>query len=321
MEASSIGMEEHRLQGTRIRVALFTNLTQDHLDYHGSMESYWQSKRKLFDWPGLAHAVVNTDDTAGERLADELTQQGALDVWTVSMHHAARLEARRITHGDEGLAFDVVEGDAIQRLQTRLMGAFNVSNLLGVIAAMRCVDVSLEDAVRACALLEPVPGRVQCVSQAGQPVVVVDYAHTPDALAKTLQALRPLAQRRGGALWCVFGCGGDRDATKRPIMGAIAAQHADHVVVTSDNPRSEKPESIIAQILRGQCSAQNISVQVDRALAIAQTVQQAAVRDVILLAGKGHEATQEVAGVKTAFVDMEHATLALARRSVVGAAA
>jgi UDP-N-acetylmuramoyl-L-alanyl-D-glutamate--2,6-diaminopimelate ligase len=214
-----------------------------------------------------------------------------------------------------------VEGSEIKHLQTRLIGEFNVSNLLGVIAAMRCLGVALDVAVPACATLLPVPGRMECVGAAGQPVVAVDYAHTPDALMKALLALRPLAQRRGGALWCVFGCGGDRDASKRPVMGAIAAQHADHVVVTSDNPRSEKPESIIAQILRGQCSAKNISVQVDRALAIAQTVQQAAVQDVILLAGKGHEATQEVAGTKTAFVDREHATLALARRSVAGAAA
>jgi UDP-N-acetylmuramoyl-L-alanyl-D-glutamate--2,6-diaminopimelate ligase len=314
IEASSIGIEAHRLSGTQIRVAVFTNLTQDHLDYHVSMQAYGQAKRKLFAWPGLQSAVVNIDDPYGATLAQELAGE-KMDVWTFSARQNARLAASHIAHGDTGLQFDVLEGDAVVHLQTHVIGEFNVSNLLGVIAAMRTLGVPLHDAVAACSSLHPVPGRMECLGGAGQPLVAVDYAHTPDALSKALTALRPLAAQRGGALWCIFGCGGDRDASKRPLMGCIAAQHADQVVLTSDNPRSEKPEAIIAQILRGQCSSKNISVQTDRALAIAETVSKVSCADVILLAGKGHETTQEVAGQKFAFVDSEHALRALAQRS------
>lgn len=315
IEASSIGIEEHRLNGTQIRVALFTNLTQDHLDYHPSMEAYAQAKRKLFAWPGLQSAVINVDDAYGAMLANELAAS-TLDVWPVSCQQNARLTARSIAHTDTGLQFEVHEGATKVLLQTKLIGDFNVSNVLGVIAAMRAVGVPLVDAAAACQSLLPVPGRMECIGQAGEPLIAIDYAHTPDALSKAITALRPLATQRGGALWCIFGCGGDRDASKRPLMGCIAARHADQVVLTSDNPRSEKPEAIIAQILRGQCSSKNISVQVDRALAIAQTVQKASAKDVILLAGKGHETTQEVAGIKHAFVDKAHAEQALMQRKV-----
>ena len=315
MEASSIGIEEHRLAGTRVRIGLFTNFTQDHLDYHHTMQAYWQAKRKLFDWPGMAHAVVNVDDVQGAALALELT--GAMDVWTISTVHAARLAARNVRHSALGMHFDVVEGDARHSLQTQVIGQYNVSNLLGVIAAMRCLDVPLSDAVAACAGLLPVPGRMECVGGQGAPLVAIDYAHTPDALSQALQALRPLAKARGGALWVVFGCGGDRDASKRPLMGAMAARHADRVVVTSDNPRSERPDAIVAQILLGLIDNQ-VDVEVDRAQAILGTVQQASDKDVVLLAGKGHEDSQEVAGIKHPFSDRQHALAALQRR---GAAA
>jgi MurE/MurF fusion protein len=309
IEASSIGISERRLDATAIRVAVFTNFTQDHLDYHGSMASYWEAKRQLFAWPGLAHAVVNVDDPQGLLLADELT--GALDLWTVSAQRAARLQARNIRHGDQGMVFDVVEGDTVLPLHTQAVGHFNVLNLLGVVAAMRALDVPLAQAVQACTQLLPVPGRMQRLGGDGEPLVAVDYAHTPDALAQALQALRPVAQARGGALWVVMGCGGDRDAAKRPLMGAIAAQHADRVWVTSDNPRSERPESIIAQILLGLVDNHAVDVEVDRALAIQGAIGRAAANDVILVAGKGHEATQEIAGVRHAFSDVDHAARAL----------
>ena len=312
MEASSIGIEELRLAGTHIRVAVFTNFTQDHLDYHGSMEAYWVAKRKLFAWPGLAHAVVNIDDAQGAALADELT--GTLDLWTVSSHRPARLRAQQLRHTASGMAFDVVEGDVSCILQSQVIGNYNVSNLLGVIAAMRCLGVPLAAAVAACSTLLPVPGRMECVGGQGTPLVAIDYAHTPDALAQALQALRPMAQARAGQLWAVFGCGGDRDASKRPLMGAIAAQYADRVVVTSDNPRSERPEAIVAQILLGLVDNKGVDVEVDRALAIRSTVTQAAANDVVLLAGKGHEATQELAGVKHPFSDRQHALAALQAR-------
>ena len=320
MEASSIGIEEQRLAGTHIQVAVFTNFTQDHLDYHGSMEAYWVAKRKLFAWPGLAHAVLNIDDGYGATLADELA--GTLDLWTVSSQQPARLRAQQLRHTASGMAFEVVEGDVSCTLQSQAIGHYNVSNLLGVIAAMRCLGVPLAAAVAACSTLLPVPGRMECVGGQGEPLVAIDYAHTPDALAQALQALRPMAQARAGQLWAVFGCGGDRDASKRPLMGAIAAQHADRVVVTSDNPRSERPEVIVAQILLGLVDNKGVDVEVDRALAIRSTVSQATANDVILLAGKGHEETQELAGVKHPFSDRAHALAALqARQATTGGAA
>jgi UDP-N-acetylmuramyl-tripeptide synthetase len=313
MEASSIGIEEHRLEGTQIRVAMLTNFTQDHLDYHGSMEAYWQAKRRLFAWPGLQAAVINIDDTQGQGLAQSL-QASALDVWTVSSQCGARLRARAVTYDSMGMGFDVVEGTASYRLQTRMIGSYNVSNLLGVLAAMRALGIPLQAAVDACSTLHPVPGRMECLGGAGEPLVAVDYAHTPDALSQALTALQPVAAQRGGRLWCVFGCGGDRDASKRPLMGAIASQKANQVVVTSDNPRSEKIETIIAHILLGLSQSKAVDVQADRALAIAEVLTRAAAQDVVLLAGKGHEETQEIASTKYPFSDREHAQSALRSR-------
>ena len=317
IEASSIGVVEHRLAGVDVRVAVFTNFTQDHLDYHGSMAAYWDAKRRLFNWPGLRSAVVNVDDAQGAMLAAELATRAVeakLDIWTVSCRDAARLQARNVQYAEQGLCFDVVEGDQSAVLQSHMIGSYNVSNLLGVVASMRALGVPLELAVQACHGLHPVPGRMECVGGDQQPLVAVDYAHTPDALEQALLALRPLAAQRQGVLWCVFGCGGDRDASKRPLMGAIAAKNADKVVVTSDNPRSEKPESIIAQILLGLPQSDAVEVQADRALAIAQTVYHAHAQDVILLAGKGHEATQEFADSKIEFSDLAHAVAALRAR-------
>jgi len=318
IEASSIGIEEHRLEGTSIHTAMLTNLTQDHLDYHGSMAAYWRSKTRLFAWPGLRAAVVNVDDPYGAELAVDLAQRGgaaAVDLWTVSMAggagHGARLQAQDLDHASEGVSFTVVEGQQRLVLATRLVGDYNVANVLGVIAAMRTIGVPLAAAVPACAALTPVPGRMECVSLALKPLVAVDYAHTPDALAKALDALKPLARQRGGRLWCVFGCGGDRDNTKRPMMGAVAGGHADRVVVTSDNPRSEAPDAIISQILLGLTGVAAVTVEPDRARAIAQTLQQAAAADVVLVAGKGHEDYQEIKGVRLPFSDMQQVRRAL----------
>lgn len=307
MEASSIGLQEHRLDGTRIHTAIFTNFTQDHLDYHGSMNAYGQAKARLFAWPDLRAAVVNIDDPFGAVLAADLAAQ-PFALWTVSMlagsGNSARLQAQHIQHTNQGIRFMVHEGDAQYELATGLIGDYNVANLLGVLAAMRTLGVPLAAAVQACSGLTPVPGRMECVNVAGQPLAAVDYAHTPDALAKALDALKPLAQARGGQLWCVFGCGGDRDSAKRPLMGAIAAGHADRVVVTSDNPRSEAMDAIISQILLGLVSVHGVVVEPDRARAIAQTLAQANARDVVLIAGKGHEAYQEIAGKRLPFSDL-----------------
>ncbi len=313
IEASSIGIVERRLDGTRIRVAIFTNFTQDHLDYHGTMQAYWEAKAELFRWPGLRAAVINLDDARGAQLAASL-DGATLDLWTVSCETSARLVARDIGYDTQGLRFRVCEGDESHDLQTQLVGQYNVSNLLGVIAAMRAMGVPLAAAVQACGGLLPVPGRMERIALDGQPLVAVDYAHTPDALDKALAALRPLAGQRGGQLWCVFGCGGNRDTTKRPLMAAVAEKNADRVVVTSDNPRGEKPEAIISQILLGLSHHQCVQVQADRALAIADTLAQAAACDVVLIAGKGHEDYQEIGGLKHPFSDLEHARAALEQR-------
>lgn len=314
IEASSIGVEERRLDGTRIRTAIFTNFTQDHLDYHGSMEAYWQAKAALFDWPGLQAAVINVDDEKGAELAQALAGR-AIDLWTVSCKDVARLQARDIRLSGPGLCFTVDEGGEQHALATDLVGDYNVANLLGVIAAMRTLGVSLAEAVKACRALHPVPGRMECFNAPGLPLAVVDYAHTPDALTHALLALRPLATQRGGQLWCVFGCGGERDALKRPLMGAVAGRHADRVLLTSDNPRSEKAEVILSQILLGLEGFSGVIVQSDRAQAIAQALREADSQDVVLVAGKGHEDYQDIAGVRLPFSDQAHVRQALQARA------
>lgn len=310
LEASSIGLEERRLEGTRIRLAVFTNFTQDHLDYHASMADYWQAKKMLFSWPGLQAAIINIDDAKGFELSAALI--GApLDVWTFSCTGLARLQAQAICHGTHDLSFEVVEGAERHRISTPMVGLYNVSNLLGVVASLRAMNIPLADAVNACADLLPVPGRTETLTVPGQPLVVIDYAHTPDALEKVLLAIKPVALSRGGRLWCVFGCGGDRDASKRPLMAAIAEKSADQLVVTSDNPRTEDPQLIIDQMLRGLSRPDAVLVQADRAAAIADALRLAQAGDVVLLAGKGHENYQEIKGVKFAFSDRDQAQAVL----------
>ncbi|MFY8084611.1 MAG: UDP-N-acetylmuramoyl-L-alanyl-D-glutamate--2,6-diaminopimelate ligase [Rubrivivax sp.] len=355
IEASSIGIVEHRLAGTAVAVAAFTNLTQDHLDYHGSMADYGAAKRALFDTAGLKAAVLNVDDPHGRAWAQALAARPGLDLWTVSRAQAhpldsasqpvsagtsvgARLQARQVRHTSQGLELVLHERgtaahpDSRHAVRTALMGDFNVENLLVVAGCLRARGVPLADVALALERLTPVPGRLQrvpavgAVGGAAQPAVVVDYAHTPDALAKALQALAPLARARGGQLWCVFGCGGDRDATKRPLMGQSAVRGAAHVVVTSDNPRSEDPARILAQVMAGAQQAPVIaatrSLQAieDRRAAIVHAVCQAAPEDVVLIAGKGHEQTQEIAGVKHPFCDVAEATAALHSRGAAQAA-
>jgi UDP-N-acetylmuramyl-tripeptide synthetase len=317
IEASSIGLAEHRLDGIRISLAVFTNFTQDHLDYHGSMEAYWQAKAALFEWPGLQAAVVNIDDDRGRELANRLNASvlhASLDVWTVSCNKPARLHATDITYDATGMRFSVHESGSVVDLSTRLIGLYNVANLLCVIGAMRALGVPLHECVHACTALAPVPGRMQCLGRADEPLVVIDFAHTPDALQKTLEALRPLATARGGNLWCVFGCGGNRDAAKRPLMGAVAGRLADHVVVTSDNPRGEPAQTIINQITPGLAGHQSLDIQPDRSLAILTAVVKAGNHDVVLVAGKGHEDYQEIYGQKLPFSDQAQALAALKKR-------
>lgn len=320
IEASSIGIAEHRLAGLRIAVAVFTNFTPDHLDYHADMAAYWATKRELFAWPGLRAAVINIDDAQGARLAQEL-HGTPLDIWTYSTQHPARLRADRLTYVDGGLVFELHEDAARVSVRSQLIGDYNASNLLAMIGGLRALGVSLADAAALVPRLSAVPGRLQSVlmpaaggSEAELPRVVVDYAHTPDALEKVLRALRPLARARGGRLVCVFGCGGQRDASKRAPMGAIAAREADVVIVTSDNPRGEAPAAILSDILAGIGERDRVAVVEDRRAAIARAVREADARDLILIAGKGHEDYQDIAGVKQPFSDLAEAEAALAAR-------
>ena len=323
VEASSIGIAEQRLAGTQCELAVFTNFTQDHLDYHGSMAAYWQAKETLFTWPHLKAAVVNVDDDKGAQLATQLATQSAtesrLDLWTCSSRNkSARLQAREIVRNFSGLQFEVLEGDETYPLQTSLIGDYNVDNLLSVIASLRALGVSLEQATQVCASLKAVPGRMEKIAPAQPahlPLTLVDYAHTPDAVAQTLLALKPFAQAMGSKLWCVLGCGGDRDASKRPLMAAAAEGAADQLVITSDNPRHENPQQIANDMLKGLKAPQAAYQELDRAKAIAHAVASANVQDIVLIAGKGHEETQEIAGVKYPFDDRLHALQALNQRA------
>ncbi|MDG0025347.1 UDP-N-acetylmuramoyl-L-alanyl-D-glutamate--2,6-diaminopimelate ligase [Trinickia sp. Y13] len=323
MEVSSHALHQGRVNGTAFDVAVFTNLTQDHLDYHHTFEAYEAAKAKLFDWPTLKTAVINRDDAAGRRLIAHAQPRLPTIAYGIGIAsdapsaHAA-LVATNVRATATGTAFHLSSDWGGADVEVGTLGEFNVSNLLGVLGALLAADVPLADALAQLAKLEPVNGRMQRLGGRmanDEPLVVVDYAHTPDALEKTLEALRPIAQARGGQLVCVFGCGGDRDSTKRPLMGAIAERLADIVVVTSDNPRSEDPRSIVDQIVSGMRHGEKARCIEDRANAILHTVRGAAREDVVVLAGKGHEATQEIMGKKRVFSDQDHARLALGARA------
>ncbi|QBE62943.1 UDP-N-acetylmuramoyl-L-alanyl-D-glutamate--2,6-diaminopimelate ligase [Pseudoduganella lutea] len=319
IEVSSIGLEQGRVAGMHFDVALFTNLTRDHLDFHGSMEAYAAAKEKLFAWPGLKAAVINLDDPAGLRMAARVkggqvigyTLKNELDM--AGLEGVSILRASQVRSRSAGTEFHLESPQGSAQVKTKLVGAFNVSNALGVLGALLAKGMPLRAAVDAIEALTPAPGRMQLVGGNDAPMVVIDYAHTPDALEKTLEALRPVATDRGGQLWCVFGCGGDRDPGKRPQMGRIA-QAADHVLVTSDNPRSEDPHAIIAQIFAGMDASRPAQAIEDRAAAILSAVKHAGRNDVILVAGKGHEPYQEIKGKKLPFSDADHAQLALTAR-------
>ncbi len=327
IEASSIGIAERRLSGTRINTAIFTNLSRDHLDYHKSMDDYWSAKSALFEMPGLVCAIINVDDPRGEELSRRLKakNEAKLKIIQVSECGLGELNASEIIYPNTkgGLGFRVTfnsESGINQTalVDTQLVGRYNVSNLLCVIATLTQLGFDFESAVRACEGLPPVVGRMQRISESEstKPVVIVDYAHTPDALEKALMSLKPLTQR-GGELHCLIGCGGDRDAGKRPEMAQVAYKHSDKVVFTADNPRTENPQSIMKEMLEGIAGFDQSKVvtELDRALAIKQIILQARAGDIVLLAGKGHENYQEINGNKTAFSDAEEAEKVLALAS------
>jgi len=313
MEVSSHGLDQGRVNGVAFDVALFTNLSRDHLDYHGTMAAYGAAKAKLFAWPGLRFGVINADDPFGQSLIDAARSRGR-KVLTYGFG-AADIVGTHLAASSTGLAFAVETPWGKGEIHTRLVGAFNAANLLGVLGVLLVSGAALEPTIGFLAEVEAPPGRMQRLGGQGAPLVVIDYAHTPDALDKVLTSLRP-AVAVGGELVCVFGCGGDRDRGKRPEMGRVAARLADRVVVTSDNPRSEEPCAITSDIVHGirETGNRRYAVEIDRAAAIATAIAEARVGDVVLLAGKGHEPYQETAGVRQPFLDADHAARALALR-------
>ena len=319
MEASSIGLVEQRMAGVQLHTAVFTNLTPDHLDYHGSWEAYGQAKASLFEWVGLKVAVVHVDDPFGQALAQRLHhQRPELDVWTVSSREANPLAARvhltalRDLPQGQGQVMDIQWPGGTQRVQTTLLGRFNVDNLLLVWAVLMAWGLPADRAAHAMAGLLPVPGRMQRLGGEGLPHVVIDYAHTPDAVSKVLAQVAHLARSTQGRVITVLGCGGDRDRLKRPLMAREAQRHSDQLWITSDNPRSEDPQAIAHDMQQGLgTDGATVRTELQRDQAIAQAIAQARAQDWVVIAGKGSEAYQDVQGVRHPFLDASHAQLAL----------
>lgn len=300
MEVSSHALDQGRVAEVAFDTAVFSNLTLDHLDYHGSMQDYFDAKAKLFAWPGLHHAVINIDDAYGRQLF-ETRPAGLSAISTSSAGNAAALSAADIRLGLDGMHFNMSYAGEQAAVASPLLGRFNVDNLLTVAGVLLADGMALGQVADVLAKLTPVGGRMSRLGgTGGVPLVVVDYAHTPDALEQALKTLRSHSQAK---LICVFGCGGDRDRSKRPLMAACAERLADAVWVTDDNPRTESGDAIVAEISAGFAQLDRIHVQRDRRLAIKQALAAAGPADIVLIAGKGHETYQEVNGVKAPFDD------------------
>lgn len=319
MEVSSIGLDQGRANGACFDVAVFTNLSRDHLDYHGSMDVYGQAKARLFELSGLSSKVINViniDDPFGLTLARRLVGEGREVIACTcdragldALPGARVLLADRLQVSATGLRFTLQWDGRGVEIQVRMVAPFDVSNLLAVAGALLARGVAFDELQPSLTRLTPPAGRMQLVGGVGEPLVVIDYAHTPDALVQVLQALRATVRSREGRLVCVFGCGGDRDPGKRPIMGELAGRQADRVIVTSDNPRTEDPMKILHEVAAGAGSAAEYIV--DRAQAIGVAIAEAAANDVVLIAGKGHEPYQDILGQRLPFSDLEQARLAL----------
>jgi len=316
MEVSSHALDQGRVSGVPFHTAVFTNLTHDHLDYHGSMEAYAEAKARLFRRQGLMNAVINVDDPFGARLLHEIGAR--VNVVACSMQGPSPLvadrfvQAQRVEPGVDGLRISFDSSWGAGEIQARVLGRFNAHNLLLTLAVLLAWDMPLGPALQALQELQPVPGRMNLLGGSGQPRVVVDYAHTPDALAQVISSLREHVR---GQLTVVFGCGGERDRDKRPRMGALAQRLADRVILTDDNPRGEDAATIVAQILGGMPDPEAVTVERDRARAIAHAVREAGPDDLVLIAGKGHETYQLVGSLKLPFSDSEHALRALRERA------
>ena len=316
IEVSSHALDQRRVDGVRFDTAVFTNLTRDHLDYHGTFEAYGAAKARLFGWPDLKHAVINIDDEFGRGLA--VNHRGALTVYSQSASvpltslpsHAKHVLARRISAGSQGLDIEVESSWGAATLHSRFVGNFNVDNVLAVLGVLLGWGFPLDEAIAALEQCSAPPGRMETFTAPGKPLTIVDYAHTPDALEKALLAAR---HHSAGKLLCVFGCGGDRDAGKRPLMGAIAERLADVVIVTDDNPRTENGDAIVADIVKGCANPKALIIERDRATAIERAIRLGSSGDAVLVAGKGHEDYQIVGLEKRYFSDRDVVQAALRR--------
>lgn len=327
IEASSVGLEQGRLTGSHFRSGVFTNLTRDHLDYHRTMDAYEAAKERLFSWPGLESAVINADDPAAARFAKTAKDNGCV-LWYTSSSGKAQALAKavgpaHIVAADDlrvtakGIAFTLSIDGASYALHVSLIGTFNIDNMLSAAAAALSVGMKTDDVVASLPSLTPPPGRMEMMQAPEAPLCVVDFGHTPDALEKAMTALLPTVKARGGKLWVVFGCGGDRDAGKRPMMGEIAARLGDHVVITSDNPRSEDPLAICEDIAAGiAVQTAEVVIETDRAKAVEHAVLAAQPEDVVLCAGKGHETVQIGSAGAAHYSDQEAVRAAFNERRV-----
>lgn len=314
MEVSSHALDQGRATALAFDVAVMTNLSRDHLDYHGSMEAYAAAKAKLFAWTDLRCRVVNLDDEFGRQLAGE--ERDSRLISYSQLDASATLYCRNAQFDDDGVRATLVTAQGEHHLRSSLLGRFNLSNVLAAVGALMGLDYPLDEILKVLPSLEGPAGRIQRLGGGKQPLVVVDYAHTPDALEKVLEALRPHAK---GRLMCLFGCGGDRDRGKRPIMAEVVERLADTVLVTDDNPRTEDPAQIFDDIRKGFVAVDKVTFVAGRGPAIAQIVAGADASDVIVLAGKGHEDYQEIDGQRHAFSDLEEAAKALAAWEVAHA--
>lgn len=305
MEVSSHALHQRRIQGVCFDIAVFTQLSRDHLDYHGDMESYARAKELLFQQPGLRYGVINSDDAFGKRIIDRYHRQLTLIQYSVNGvkdDHVPSVVATRIQPLAQGFLVEVQTPCGKGTFTTSLLGRFNISNLLATLSVLCLCKIPVDKALLELSRLHHVPGRMQAVDSRRGPQIIVDYAHTPDALKRALIALREHCQ---GQLICVFGCGGDRDRGKRPQMAAVAEQHANKIILTNDNPRNELPAVIIQDIQSGFKNKKSVIVKVDRAEAIRYAVQIATMNDIILIAGKGHETTQKIGDQVLPFNDVE----------------
>lgn len=305
MEVSSHSLAQHRVNGIHFDTAVFTNLTRDHLDYHGSMEQYGLAKKALFTWPGLKTRIINLDDAFGLKLAREFINEGNVIAYSVDGEHELALpivEAKQCDYMANGTYIIAVSPWGELQLQSPLLGEFNVSNVLAVVAVLGNMGYKPAQIEAIIPDLVGAPGRMQVVTKPGQPLVLIDYAHTAGALEAALLAIK---QHNRGKIFCVFGCGGNRDTGKRSLMGQVAAEFSDIPVVTSDNPRFEPPQAIIDDILCGIKRRTDLHVEVDRRIAIGWALDNASADDIVLIAGKGHEDYQQIDDIFHHFSDYE----------------